>query len=700
MGSCADMPWKNASADPDARADSIMACMTLEEKISLLGADDVTGSILLPLADQHTGVSHGIPRLGIPTTNYTDGPVGVRQGSATAMPASMAIAASFDPTLANDYGAVVGREAKFKGNDVVFAPCVDMTRNPLAGRIFETFGEDPYLTRKLSNEWIKGMQDQGVIASVKHYVGNNQELNRNVIDEIIDDRTLRELYLPAYEDAVKVANVGSVMCAYNSVNGAFMCENDILQNQILKNEWGFKGYILTDYPADHSTAGGIANGLELELPITFFNENTKVNAALAAGQITLAQIDDHVHRILRTAFAFGQFDRPLYVNNDAQIDRVGHNAVAQKITERGMVLLKNAGNLLPLSDTTITKIALIGRDATAYKTSGSPSSGTVTPFAFITPEQGLKTRAPNITYVLNDGSNPVTAATAAMTADVAIVLVSTDEREFADRPCMTLLCSQPNYGDQDALINAVVAANPKTIVVVASGGPVLMPWRTTVPSIVQSWYIGQAGGTALARLLFGDVNFTGKLPLTMWAAEGDQPTFNNPSRYPGTPGSTVVGATFTGTYSEGIYTGYRWADAMNKAVQYPFGFGLSYTSFSYSNLRLNYTAGGNTTVTVNLQNTGSRSGTEVAQLYLSLPSPSATVTQPPLWLKGFSAETLNAGASRDVTFILNQRDLSYWDVVSKSWQVASGCYKVQVGGHSRDTALAAAGFSVGGAMCP
>lgn len=709
-GACADSPWIGAAAvaaGPDARAAALLACMTQDEKIALLGGDDATGVLNPPVGTPHTGTNAGIARLGIPTTYFTDGPVGVRQGSATAMPAPEALAASFDPALARAYGAVIGNEARHKGNDVLFGPCVDHVRNPLAGRTFETFGEDPLLTRSLATEWIRGVQGEGVIATVKHYAGNNQEPNRNVLDAEIDERTLRELYLPAYEGAVRDAGVGTAMCAYNSVNGAFMCENGPLLNDILRNEWGFKGYVVSDYPATRSTAGALNGGLDLELPLAFFYTAPNIGAALAAGEVTQATIDARTLSILRTMFAFGQFDRAPYVADDSAIDQAAHDAVARAVAERGMVLLKNAAPagataaLLPLDAATLKSLALIGKDATAYRSSGSPSSGTVTPFSAVTPADGIKTRAPGLAVTTDDGSVPARAAATAAAADAAIVFVSSDEREFVDRPCMTLLCSNPGYGDQDGLITSVLAANPRTLVVVESGAPVLMPWADSVPAVVQSWYMGQQGGNALARLLFGDVNFSGKLPLTFWAAEGDTPTYGDPSRYPGLPGSTVPGATFTATYSEGLLTGYRWADQRNLVPRFPFGYGLSYTHFAYDNLRLSSAANGaSASVTVRVRNTGARAGREIAQLYLSLPSPGPGVQQPPWQLKGFASVDLAAGASQDVSFALDARALSYWDASSHGWRVAPGCYRVRAGASSRDFSLPSAAFSVGGAVCP
>lgn len=695
QGQCTDKPWMLVSASPDARANSLLACMTADEKASLLGGDDAVGVLGQSATDPHTGTSLGVTRLGIPTVYFTDGPVGVRQGSATAMPAPVALAASFDAALAREYGAVLGNEAKFKGNDAILGPCVDIVRNPLAGRTFETYGEDPLLSRRIGVGWINGVQGEGVIANAKHFAGNNQEPNRNVLDAVIDARTLHEIYLPAYEGAVKDAKVGTVMCAYNSINGAFMCENKPLLSDVLRGEWGFTGYVLSDYPATHSTAPSLNAGLEFELPSTAFYSVQNINAAVASGSLKQTTVDQAVLRILRTHFAFGVFDRPRYKNDDAQIDKTGHAAVAQKVAERGMVLLKNSTSLLPLNALTTRSIALIGRDATIHKTAGSPSSGRVTAFSAVTPQQGFATRAPNITLTVDDGNIVARAASVAAAAEVAIVFVSSDEREFADRPCMSLMCSQPAYGDQDALVRAVAAANPRTVVVVISGSPVLMPWLTAVPAVIQGWYMGQQGGAALARLVFGDVNFSGKLPMTFWAADADTPTAGNIARYPGTPGSTVAGASFTATHSEGIFVGYRWADANNKTPQFPFGFGLSYTSFAYENLRVRASG-----ATVTVRNTGQRAGRETAQLYMALPAPSAAVAQAPWALKGFESVELLPGESRDISFALDDRAFSYWDASSKGWKIAPGCYRLRAGDSSRDLRLAPTSLALGGGSCP
>jgi len=405
-----------------------------------------------------------------------------------------------------------------------------------------------------------------------------------------------------------------------------------------------------------------------------------VKAALASGQASSSEVDDHVRRILRTLFAYGFFDRAAYRNDDSQIDKPAHAQTAERIEESAVTLLENRG-VLPLDPSRVKSVALIGPDADGFKTGGG--SGDVTPFSYTTPRQALEQRGVKVSY--DDGSNPSRAAALAKSADATIVFASDYQTEGVDRRCLTLEC--PNsHGNQDALIEQVAAANPRTIAVLETGGPVLTPWRDKVGALLEAWYPGEQGGTAIARVLFGDANPAGRLPVTFPQQEGDIPTAGDPEKYPGVAENV--------TYKEGVLVGYRWYDAKGIVPAFPFGFGLSYTSFDYRNLAVSPTS-----VSFDVKNVGARAGSDVPQLYLGLPQPAPGVVEPPKELKGFKRVTLAAGATQRVTLPISTRDLSYWNTAASDWRVAPGCVAVMVGHSSRDIALRAT-LPVGGARCP
>ena len=684
-GRCGAHPWCNTSLSPDERAGLLLNALTPDERISLLAGDDLFGGV--GGADTHTGTSDGVPRVDLPTMYLTDGPVGVRQGSATALPTPMALAATFDPQLAAAHGSVIGNEARDKGNDVVFAPTVNVMRTPLGGRTFEAYGEDPFLVSRLTVGWIEGAQAQGVIANVKHFAANNQEGyagpiadlsapgqplgppaiegNRMTENSVVDERTLREVYLPQFEAAVKEAHVGSVMCSYNRIDGQYGCENAHLLHDVLGG-WGFRGFTIADYGAAHDTVANLNNGLDFEPWPGFAYSPAAVKAALASGLASMDEVDDHVRNVLRTLFAYGFFDRAAYRNDDSRIDRQAHAQTAERIEESAVTLLENHG-VLPLDPARVKSVALIGKDADGFKTGGG--SGNVTPFSFTTPRQALEQRGLRVSY--DDGSDPARAAALARSSDVTIVFASDYETEGTDRRCLTLEC--PNQGDQDGLIADVAAANPKTIVVLETGGPVLTPWRDRIGALLEAWYPGEQGGTAIARVLFGDDDPAGRLPVTLPQQEGDIPTAGDPEKYPGVAENVK--------YKEGVMVGYRWYDANSITPAFPFGYGHSYTSFDYRNLRVTPTS-----VSFDVKNTGTRAGSDAPQLYLGLPSPPG-VPEPPKMLKGFQRVTLASGQTKHVTLPVTTRDLSYWNVAAGDWRVAPGCVSVMVGHSSRDIQL-------------
>jgi beta-glucosidase len=680
-GPCGDVtkrPWCDTNMSPGRRADLLLHALTQDEKIRLLAG----------VASTHTGQTAAIPRVGLRSVFLTDDSKGVKQGPATALPIPLAVAASFDTHMADLAGSVIGNEAKHKGNDILLGPTVNIMRTPLGGRTFEAFGEDPYLVSHTAVPWIDGLQRQGVIGEVKHFCCNNQEgppysAEKMYSSSNLDERTLREIYLPGFEAAVKKAHVGSIMCAYNRVNEDWACENQHLLTDILRKEWGFKGVVISDWQAQHNTVSAMRNGLDVEMPTPVDYSANNINAALSAGLITQAEIDGHVRNLLRTLFAYGFMDRPAFPDDD-HINFAKHETVGMKMEERGMVLLKNNG-LLPLHLSKLRSIALIGPQARIYDN----GSGTddVIPERFDTPMSAFRDRVGSrMKLKYDDGSDTTSAAATAKSADVAIVFASDNEGEDREKVAPTVDGSAPNSvqpTNQTALINAVAAANKHTIVVLQTGDPVVTPWRNKVAAMIETWYPGEAGGAALAHVLFGDVDPGGRLPVTFPASTNEYPTSNDATANNG----------LEVTYNEGVFVGYRWYDENHVTPAYPFGFGLSYTTFRYSALHIN-----GATVRVTVTNTGRRTGIAVPQLYLGLPSPSSSVQQPPRQLKGYRSVRLKPGQHVRVTFPLDERAFSYWDVTTNGWRVARGCYRVYVGSSSRAVALRGV-ISRGGATC-
>lgn len=661
-GAAAAQAWRDGRLSPDQRAAALIAAMTLDEKISQLH--------LQPDA-QHQRFVVAIPRLGVPGFRIANGPVGMGpaddkpQKPATALPSTMSLASTFDTDLARDYGRLIGTETRALAHNVSEAPDINIARVPRNGRTFEGMGEDPFLVGELAAADIRGIQQNGTIAEVKHFAANNQETQRFTIDERIDERTLNEIYLPHFEKSVVAGRAGSVMCAFPQINGVFTCENPALLQGVLRDRWGFKGFIQSDWGAAHSTVGSAEAGMNLEMiDGTWYGD--KMKQAVVAGQVSEATVDKLLLPRFRTMFAFGQFDHPPVLS---PIPAEQNAAAATKFAERGMVLLRNQNAQLPLNAAAVHSIALIGPFATKAKTGGGGSSAVI-PLSTVDPLAGLRQRVPGATVTLDDGSDTARAATLAGTADVSIVMVGDNEAEGRDRPNLSL------DGNQDALVSAVAAANPHTVVVVKSGAPVLMPWASSVPAILQAWYPGQQDGAAVAGILFGDENPSAKLPITFPAAESDTPA-NTAAQFPGING--------VATYSEGLQVGYRWFDAQQKTPLYPFGFGLSYTSFGFSGLSVKNGPDG-ATATFTVRNTGKRAGAEVPQLYLTFP---AAAGEPPLQLKGFDRVQLAPGQAKRVTLRLDTRAFSVWDAATHDWKQVHGKFTVNVGDSSRSLPLQA-----------
>jgi len=853
MSSASNWPWLNTSLSSDERAHLLMAQMTLAEKVDML--------------HEQSGAESSPSRLGIPPLTFADGPAGVRidrsrrdvnEGKATALPAPIALAASWNLTAAEQYGDMLGREAWSTGHNVLFGPGMDIARIPSYGRLFESLGEDPRLTGQMAARYIHGLQGHPVIATAKHYNVNAQEENRLEVDVQIDERTLQEIYTLPFEIAVKDGHIGAVMGAYNRINGTFCCENPHLLTDILRRQLGFAGWVVSDFQATHSTVEAANAGLDIELdvpPAKYFGK--RLLEAVAEGQVSVAAIDDKVHRILRSMFDFGLFDSPPQF---APLPVEEHGKLARTIAGQGIVLLKNASELLPLLTTELRSLAVIGADADRYITGGGSSLVRPTylvsildgirqrvgedvrveyadgidplssadllpgppliPSSYLTPpgasfephglhaeywtnprfegeprlvrtdrQVGLNLglfnflilNASSLPQVPEDLNNtmsvrwtgnltvPVTgnytlslthlgtarlyldgqlliddpgitlrvdsmtrhliageqhelrieyaadrpeqvapapgtqggfalvgakvrlgwghppganllpmqeAAALAGRSDVAVVVVRDYNSEHADRPTLTL----PN--EQDLLIQAVVATNPRTIVVVASGGPILMPWLEQVPAVLECWYGGQEVGNAVAEILFGDVTPSGKLPVTFPRSEHETPV-STPEQYSRT--ARVA------RFSEGLAVGYRGYDQLGIEPLFPFGYGLSYTSFAYAKLQVESgTNNGATPIQVRftLTNTGSRAGAEVAQVYLGLP---ASTGEPPKRLVGWARVELTPGETKEVSVTLDpnasSHPLSYWNTRTHSWDIESGDYQVYVGASSRNIRL-------------
>jgi beta-glucosidase len=660
--------WMNKSLSSGRRADLLLRAMTLKDKVALMHGVNRKEH---PFKG-YVGYVPANPRLHIPALKLADGRAGVgnRATGVTLLPAPIAAASSWDTSLLETFGQVIGREQWGKGTNVELGPTIDVVRVPEWGRTFETYGEDPYLNGQMAAAEVKGIQGQGPIADANMYLTMNQESDRFHINSVVDERTLQEIYLPPFRDAVS-GGVGTVMCAYIKTNGVYSCENPHVLNDLLKTQLGFPGWVMSDWGGTHSTAASASAGLDQEMPGDRYYGKA-LETAVTNGEVSMATLDGHVRRILVMMFKHGLFDRPQPGNWDSRVLTPQHAAFSRRVAEMGTVLLKNEGNILPLSG--VSSIAVIGMDGgTKPEVEGGGSSHVVAPYV-ISPLQGIRKRAGaaiKVTY--SDGADTAAAASVAKAASVAVVFVSTAESEGHDRPNLEL------PGNQDQLISSVAAANPKTIVVLNTGGPVLMPWVDPVRGVIEAWYPGQEDGNAIAAVLFGDVNPAGKLPLTFPRTADKIPT-NTPAQWPGVNGKSV--------YSEKLNVGYRWYDATGNKPLFPFGFGLSYTTFRLSHLVLTPTSlrGGPAIIhgTVDVTNTGHRAGAEVVEAYVSQPSGNG---EPPRQLCAFARVFLKPGETRKVRLTIGPRSLSYYDTSAHRWTSAPGTYRILVGTSSRDLPL-------------
>lgn len=701
-------PWNNSSLSPDERAAMVLKQMTLDEKIQLLHGTGMVG--LSPMAPESihsnggAGYVPGIPRLGIPGLQISDAAYGVRSSGengrySTALPSDEAAAASWDLDAAREYGALIGRELRAQGFNMTLGGGTNLTREPRNGRTFEYLGEDPVLAGKMVGSVMKGLQAEHVLGDIKHYALNDQESGRNAVNVNIGRRAARESDLLAFEIGIQEADVAAVMCSYNRVNGDYACENKYLLNDLLRRDWKFKGFVVSDWQGTHSTEKASAAGLDHEEPgWIFFGEELK--KAVESGKVPQAEVDDHVQRILRSMFATGVIDDP---PQKSVVDVMGGFEISQRIAEQSTVLLKNDQALLPLDASKIHSIAVIGPHADVGMISGGGSAQVDPPGgnAIMPPGKGnthwqdhvwfptsplktIRAKAPGANVQFDSGADPAAAAALAKNADVAIVYAYQWESEGMDLKSLSL----PE--DQDELIAKVAAANPHTIVVIESGSPVTMPWVDQVGGILEAWYAGSRGAEAVANVIFGDVNPSAKLPVTFPKSEADlpHPTLVKPPKVTvdaDRQGWKRIAAglpAFQVTYDEGVKVGYKWYDAENKPVLFPFGYGLSYTTYSYSNLKV--TAGKNPRVTFKVTNSGNRAGAEVAEVYASLP---AAAEEPPKRLVGWSKIKLNAGESKDVTVDVDAKYLSIFNEMHNAWQLLPGDYGFMVGGSSQSLPL-------------
>jgi beta-glucosidase len=702
-------PWMDSQLSPGERSELVLKQLTLDEKLALVHGNGMAGESqwrmpLTPLTNGGAGYTQGVERLGIPPLIISDAGYGVRASGAngrysTAMPSNLGAASSWDPESACQFGEVIGGELRAQGFDVTLGGGVNLTREPRNGRTFEYAGEDPLLAGTVVGNMMKCEQGQHVIGDIKHYAVNDQETGRFVVNSVISKRAMQESDLLAFHIAISIANPGAVMCSYNRINGDFGCENSYTLKDVLKKDWGFKGFVISDWGGTHSTEKASSAGLDQEQPMADYF-GPKLKEAVDAGRVPLSEIDDHARRVLYAEFLAGIVDDPPHkgvVNVEKGLE------VAQRIEEKSIVLLKNNQAVLPIVPSKIHSIAIIGGHADVGMISGGgsaqvdpPGGNAIMPHGkgathwqdhiwFPTsPLQALRMKLPNTKITFDPGTDLQSAASLAKTADVAIVFAYQWESEGMDLPNLSL----PD--NQDALIEQVAMANPQTIVVLETGTAVTMPWIDKVAGVVEAWYAGSAGHKALANILVGDVNPSGKLAMTFPQKEADLPRPSIASLPPNDDGqghyavnSETRVSSYAVQYDEGSEVGYKWYEAQHKQPLFPFGFGLSYTSYAYSGLSVDSSA---KTVRFTVKNTGKRTGTEIAEVYATLPKEADESFKR---LAGWKRVTLAPGESQDVTVAIDPQELQTFDESENTWMLTNGEYGVLVGPSSDNTPLKA-----------
>lgn len=694
--------WMNTALTPDQRADLVLKELTLDEKILLIhGQGSPFGEAANPntyLSNGGDGFSLGVPRLGIPPLQMIGAAYGVRFSGqngrySTALPSDLALSASWDKKAACDYGALIGREERAQGYNMSLAGGVNLARELRNGRTFEYQGEDPILAGTMVGERVRCEQAQHILGELKHFAVNDQETGRNYVNSVIGKRALRETDLLAFDIGNGIGHPWAVMCSYNGVNGDYACENKYLLTDVLRKAWHFRGFVLSDWGATHSLVKASAAGLDMEQPDDIFY-GAAMKKAVLDGRIPMAQLNDHVRNILRAEFGSGIIDYPIrksVVNVEEGLE------IARKEAEESIVLLKNSNGILPLNPATVKSIAIIGEHADSGMISGG-GSAQVDPEGSFTadwsqpvhvwfptsPMKAIMALAPASEVRFDSGSDPNAAVELAKRSQVAIVFANQWMAEGTDLPSLSL------PGRQDELIEKVAAANPNTVVVLETGTAVTMPWAEKVRGIVEAWYAGSKGADALANILFGKVNPRAKLPITFPVTEADLPHAHVVKPPPEALTKSAMmrsgeaHPTFSVRYDQGLEVGYKWFDAENKPVLFPFGFGLSYTTFRYSSLKAKQEAGGGISVSFNVTNSGSRPGTEIAEVYASLPTDAG---EPPHRLVAWSRVELAPGATQDVNLTIPAKYLSIFDEDADAWKLVPGSYTIRAGGSSRDLPL-------------
>jgi len=682
--------YQDVTKSIDERIEDALSRMTLEEKVRLLHANGGYRS-------------WGVPRLGIPDNNPTDGPVGLRpemrweswedakanNDFCTAYPSLICLAATWNPEMGHLYGKSYSEEALYRNKNIILGPGVNIYRTPLNGRNFEYMGEDPYLTSQMAVSYIQGVQSNHVAACVKHFAVNNQETNRMNINTIVDERTLHEIYFPAFKAAVQQGNVWTIMGAYNQCNGQHCCHNQYLLNDILRKEWGFDGVVISDFGGTHNTKEAIYNGLDMEFGTSLGSIKAFENYYLAApyldllrkGEVSEKELNEKVRRILRMMYRTNMsVDRPW-----GSLASPEHAGDSRKIVEEGIVLLQNKKNLLPLDITKLKKILVVGENAIRTTTNGGGSSEVkakyeMLPLAGI---QNLVGEQVEVVYQAGYSSKGGTsgdslrmeAVKAAKNADVVLFIGGLNKGPCQDNESTDRKSYGLPYG-QDKLITTLTSANPNLIVVMISGNAYAMPWVKEVPAIVQAWYGGTESGNVIASVLFGVINPSGKLPFTFPVRLEDNAA-HALNAYPG-DGKTVE-------YKEGIFVGYRWAEKEKIKPLFAFGHGLSYTTFKYGNITVDKKIIKETdrlTVTIPVTNVGTRDGAEIVQLYIS--DNEASLPRPVKELKGFRKVRLAPGETCNVSFVVDKESLSFYDPVKHHWVAESGKFQAMIGSASDD----------------
>jgi len=661
--STATCPWLDPQAPIATRVDELLQAMSPLQEATLLHLLQYNPS------EQYEGYIPAMPSLCLPMITEQDGAAGVATGftsvpgtfpGVTQLPAPIADAAAFDPALAHSYGSVIGAEDAAKGIGLALSPTINIDRSPLWGRSYETLGEDPFLTATLAVQLVQGIQSHRVVAVVKHFAVYNQETNRATLldNSVVSDRAMHEIYLPAFSAAVQAGQAGAIMCSYNLINGVPACQSQQLLDQILQGEWHFDGFVRSDCGSVYDQAGAMAAGVSQVKCTTTYDPATLAKA-VADGQMARAELDGLAKPLLTVLFRFDLIARPHPLTPDRIATTPAHRAVAQQTNDEGSVLLKNSHNTLPLDLAHIPSVALIGPNGGTPMPAGLGAMH-VAPTDLVTAQAALGAA---IGYRLHyyNGSNPHTAAQVAHQSSVAVVVVYDQEAERHDRTTLSL------PGNQNALVAAVAAANPHTIVVLETGSAVLMPWLAAVPAVLETWYPGETAGSALVALLSGAVNPSGKLPVTFPTSAAAMPD-NTPATFGGVNGKV--------TYADGIDVGYRWYEVKNIQPLFPFGFGLSYTSFHFSAIGASATPGGGVAVQATVTNVGKVPGSDVVQCYLGYP---ASAGEAPRQLRAFTRVTLLPRQSTTVHLALAAGDMAVWDSATGQWAVPTGTFHLYVG---------------------